>query len=445
MDTLLFHIIAAILWIIIGTSRLKLHPLICLMSASIWVGLAAGFGFIHALEEFTKGFGALIGQIGLIIILGSIMGVLLEKSNAALVLAKMIWHYLGKKIPALSTTIMGYVVGIPVFCDSGFILLNPIGKNLARTSGKSPLTFSLSLAGGLYLSHILIPPTPGPLAVAGILHLEQHLGLILIVGFLISIPVFVLIAWWANRFKDKFPAQMNKPEENVQAEGRSPSALWPVCIIVLPLLLITLGNLTRFIEHETTANVLLVLGNPIIAISLGLLLGFLFLRDSATDKYLLSFSFKQGIEIAGPIMIVTGAGAGFGAILRQSGLEGFFQQWDISDGSDGIIWLLVAFALTAFLKTAQGSSTSAMIIAASIVLSVVPEVFHQEELYMVLLMSSIGAGAMTVSHANDSYFWIIKEFTGLSVKEALNSFTVLSAMMGVVALLSVLLLYWIWV
>ena len=443
MDTLLFHIIAAILWIIIGTSRLKLHPLICLMSASIWVGLAAGLGFIETLEEFTKGFGTLIGQIGLIIILGSIMGVLLEKSNAALVLAKMIWHYLGKKIPALSTTFMGYVVGIPVFCDSGFILLNPIGKNLARTSGKSPLTFSLSLAGGLYLSHLLIPPTPGPLAVAGILHLEQHLGLILIVGFLISIPVFILIAWWANRFKDKFPAQMNKPEEKVQVEGKSPSPLWPVCIIVLPLLLITLGNLTRFIENEAVANILRVLGNPIIAISLGLLLGFLFLRDSHTDKSLLSFSFKQGIEIAGPIMIVTGAGAGFGAILRQSGLEAFFQHWDITDGSGGIIWLLLAFALTAFLKTAQGSSTSAMIIAASIVLSVVPEIFHQDELYMVLLMSSIGAGAMAVSHANDSYFWIIKEFTGLTVKEALNSLTVLSAMMGVVTLLSILLLYWI--
>src|SRR5690554_4803594 len=266
------------------------------MSASIWVGLATGLGFIEALAELTQGFGALIGQIGLIIILGSIMGVLLEKSNAALVLAKMIWHYLGKKIPALSTTFMGYVVGIPVFCDSGFILLNPIGKNLARTSGKSPLTFSLSLAGGLYLSHILIPPTPGPLAVAGILHLEQHLGLILIVGFLISIPVFILIAWWANRFKDKFPAQTNRPEEKVQVEGGIPSALWPVCIIVLPLLLITLGNLAGFIGNETTVKTLQVLGNPIIAISLGLLLGFLFLRDSDTDKSLLSFSFHRGVE-----------------------------------------------------------------------------------------------------------------------------------------------------
>ena len=147
MDLLLIHILGAIFWIIIGTSKFRLHPLICLFTASIWVGIAGGFGFIEAMEEFISGFGGLIGQIGLIIILGCILGVVLEKSNAAFVLANSIWHYLGKKIPALSTSFMGYVVGIPVFCDSGFILLNPIGKNLAKTSGISPVTFRLSLDG----------------------------------------------------------------------------------------------------------------------------------------------------------------------------------------------------------------------------------------------------------------------------------------------------------
>src|SRR5690606_6818662 len=150
ITALLIHIVAAILWILIGTSRLKINPLICLVTASIWVGLAAGLDFLEALGEFSKGFGTLIGQIGLIIILGCLLGVVLERSRAAFVLAQVIWQYLGRKIPALSTALMGYLVGIPVFCDSGFIFLNPIGKNLAKTSGISPLTFSLSLAGGLY-------------------------------------------------------------------------------------------------------------------------------------------------------------------------------------------------------------------------------------------------------------------------------------------------------
>lgn len=443
MNILLIHIIAAILWIIIGTSRLKIHPLICLVTASIWVGLAAGLNFLEALEGFTMGFGNLIGQIGLIIILGCVLGVVLEKSRAAFVLAEVIWQYLGRKIPALSTTLMGYLVGIPVFCDSGFILLNPIGKNLAKTSGISPLTFSLSLAGGLYLSHILIPPTPGPLAVAGILHLEQHLGLILLIGFIVSAPVFLVIVWWANRFKQQFPTAVSQEEELPVEEGKNPAALIPALVILLPLVLITVGNLSRFVDHPQVIQLMQILGNPVVAISIGLIIGLLFLKDSQTREPLTGTAFRSGIESAGPILILTGAGAGFGAILRQANLEQMFQAWGTADGSGGVFWILLAFALTAFLKTAQGSSTSAMIIGASIVLSVIPGELLQNTPYGVLVMSSIGAGAMAVSHANDSYFWIIKEFTGLTVKEALRSFSLLTALMSITSLLTVLLIYWV--
>jgi len=441
VTALLIHIVAAILWIVIGTSRLKINPLICLVTASIWVGLAAGLDFLEALGEFSKGFGTLIGQIGLIIILGCVLGVVLERSRAAFVLAQVIWQYLGRKIPALSTALMGYLVGIPVFCDSGFILLNPIGKNLAKTSGISPLTFSLSLAGGLYLSHILIPPTPGPLAVAGIFKMEQHLGLILLIGLLVSFPVFFVVAWWANRFKGQFPSEASKEEEITVKEGKSPSALIPALVILLPLILITLGNLTRFVDQPQVVQLLQILGNPVVAISIGLSIGLLFLKDWQTGDYLAGTAFKSGIESAGPILILTGAGAGFGAILRQANLEQIFQDRGIAEGAGGVYWILLGFALTAFLKTAQGSSTSAMIIGASIVLSVIPAGLLDNTLFGVLIISSIGAGAMAVSHANDSYFWIIKEFTGLSVKEALKSFSLLSVLMSITALLTILLIY----
>lgn len=443
MTVLLIHIVAAILWIIIGTSRLRLHPLICLTTASLWVGLAAGLTFLTALEEFTQGFGSLIGQIGLIIILGCILGVVLEKSRAALVLAEVIWKYLGKKAPSLSTTVMGYLVGVPVFCDSGFILLNPIGQNLAKTSGISPLTFSLSLAGGLYLSHILIPPTPGPLAVAGIFHMEQHLGLMLLIGFTISLPLFFVIAWWANRFKKVFPSEAQENQHAPIIEGNSPSALLPGLVILLPLVFITLGNLTRFVDQPQVIQLIQVLGNPIVAISIGLLIGLLFLRDYETDAFLTATAFKAGIATAGPILILTGAGAGFGSILRQANLEQVFQNWQNTDGLGGTFWIVIAFALSGFLKTAQGSSTSAMIIGASIVLSIIPADLLENILYTVLIMSSIGAGAMAVSHANDSYFWIIKEFTGMTVKEALKSFSLLSALMGATALVTILCIYWV--
>lgn len=443
MTVLIVHIIAAILWVILGTSRLKLHPLICLATASIWVGLAAGLSFLEALDGFAKGFGSLIGQIGLIIILGCVLGVVLEKSKAAFVLAQVIWQNLGKRMPALSTTLMGYMVGVPVFCDSGFILLNPIGKSLAKTSGISPLTFSLSLAGGLYLSHIIIPPTPGPLAVAGIFHMEQHLGLMLLIGLVVSIPIFFVIVWWANRFKHHFPTAMLEEEEEIQlVEKDIPSASAPALVILLPILFITLGNLSRFVREPVIIQVMQILGNPVVAISVGLIIGLIFLRDHQTDEFLTNAAFKAGIATAGPILILTGAGAGFGAILRQTNLEQIFQNWEAINGSGGTFWILLAFALSAFLKTAQGSSTSAMIIGASIVLSVVPGELLQDVTYTVLVMSSIGAGAMCVSHANDSYFWIIKEFTGLTVKEALNSFSLLSVLMGITALLTILCIYW---
>ncbi|WP_194776035.1 GntP family permease [Pararhodonellum marinum] len=442
MNLLLLHIIGAIIWIILGTSKLKLHPLICLVTASIWVGMAAGFDFLGALEAFAVGFGALIGQIGLIIILGSVFGVLLEKSRAAVSIAEALWQGIGKKIPALSTTFMGVVVGIPVFCDSGFILLNPIGKNLAKTSGYSPLTFALSLAGGLYLAHILIPPTPGPLAVTGIFGMEKQLGLVLVVGILVSIPVMLVAAWWAMRFKHIFPeskvVREPIPEPETLALAK-PSAFASATVIALPLLLITLGNLTDFLTSEILIQLFLILGNPIVAIATGLTLGFMVLKDPSSKNPLMGLSFRQGIEIAGPILILTGAGAGFGAILKQSGLEQLFENLDLHSASYAT-WILLAYGLTAFLKTAQGSSTSAMIISASIVLSILPVAFQDQAFGTVLIISSIGAGAMTISHANDSYFWIVKEFTGLTVKEALKSYSLLTGLMGITALVTVLVL-----
>lgn len=186
-----------------------------------------------------------------------------------------------------------------------------------------------------------------------------------------------------------------------------------------------------------------ILGNPMVAISIGLLIGLFFLKDSRTGESLTGYAFKSGIESAGPILILTGAGAGFGAILRQANLEQMFQSFGPMEGAGGVFWILLAFGLAAFLKTAQGSSTSAMIISASIVLSVIPSELLRNVTYSVLVMSSLGAGAMAVSHANDSYFWIIKEFTGLTVKEALKSFSVLTVLMSITTLLTILAIYWI--
>lgn len=439
---ILIHIIIAILWIVLSTSRFKTHPLIALLVAAMYVGAASGMGFLNSLEVFTSGFGALIGQVGMIIVLGSAFGVLLDQSRAAISIANFLWNGIGKRFPALSTTFLGSVVGIPVFCDSGFILLNPIGKNLAKASGFSPLLFSISLAGGLYATHILIPPTPGPLAVAGLMGMGSHLGKVLVIGLTVLIPVILVTAWWARRLMftqvESIEYTPDQPTENYHKA----SVLWSVASIVIPLLLITLGNLGQFFQDESIIGILDIIGHPIVAIGVGMGIGFLKLRNPTDGQSLVKISFEKGVLTAGPILVLTGAGAGFGVVLKGLGLEELIQG-SLLSSENGLFWILIAFSLATFFKTAQGSSTSAMVISASIFLSIVPASLLLSSTQSALFIASIGAGAMTVSHANDSYFWIVKEFSGLSVKEALKFYTSLTGLMGLTALLMVLFLHFV--
>jgi len=436
---ILLHILLAILWIVLSTSKFKIHPLIALLFAAIYVGVTGGLGFLDSLEIFTTGFGALIGQVGLVIILGSIFGILLDQSRAAISIANFLWNGIGKRFPALSTTFLGSVVGIPVFCDSGFILLNPIGKNLAKTSGFSPLLFSISLAGGLYATHILIPPTPGPLAVAGLMGMGSYLGKVLIIGLAVLIPVILVTAWWAKNLKfTQTESIENTPDQSTETNHKA-SVFWSVATIVIPLLLITLGNLGQFFQDENIINILEVFGHPIVAISAGMAVGFLKSKSPTNGKSLMKASFDKGILAAGPILVLTGVGAGFGSVLKGLRLEELIRGSMLSS-ENGYFWILIAFFLAAFFKTAQGSSTSAMVISASIFMSIVPASLIESSTQVALFIASVGAGAMTVSHANDSYFWIVKEFSGLSVKEALKYYTSLTGLMGLTALMTVLFL-----
>jgi GntP family gluconate:H+ symporter len=429
--SIVFVIVAAVIW--------KLHPFINLMLASVGVGLASWMPLPELLAAINQGFGSIMAHIGLIVVLGSILGVFLEKSGAALRLAELILSLTGKRRPALALSMIGGTVGIPVFCDSGFILLSGLNKALARRSGQPQATLSLSLAAGLYTTHTIVPPTPGPIAAAGNLGAGDYLGVVMLLGLVVALPVLLVSYLWAARAGRQIVLEAELEAEASPPE--MPSAWWSVLPIALPVALIALASVSSFLEWEgRVVEVLRFIGHPLLALFIGVLLALPLLprRDGAVFSEWVG----QGIRLAGPILVITGAGGAFGSVLKATPLAGEVEQWIGNGGFSGGWFLVVAFGIAALFKTAQGSSTSALVITSSMLAPLLPVLGITAPVEMALVVLAIGGGAMTVSHANDSFFWVVTQFSGLPLRDAYRSFTVMTALQGLTVLLAVLVLWW---
>ena len=199
---LLLIFLAVILFIVIATTKFGLHPFLTLLCASFITAFAFGLPMVEVVQVVNTGFGAILGYIGLVIVFGTIIGVILEKSGAAVTMAETIIKLLGKRFPIITMSAIGYIVSIPVFCDSGFVILNSLKRSLSQRMQVSSVTMSIALATGLYATHTFVPPTPGPLAAAANLDLGDQLGLVIIVGLFVSIPTILAGVFWANRFRD---------------------------------------------------------------------------------------------------------------------------------------------------------------------------------------------------------------------------------------------------
>ena len=436
---LLLVIFSAVVFIIIATNYLNLHPLFALLISAFLVGFLTGMDAKAIVGLVTSGFGSMLSSIGLVIVFGTVIGVYVEKSGALDVLATFISSLLGSRYTLASMTLLGAVVSVPVFCDSGFIILSKLSKALARKRGVSSASLSLGLAGGLYTTHTLIPPTPGPIAVAGTIQLSEYLGSIILTGLLVSIPVLLGCIVLAKKLGDKIEVSENLHEE--ERKESHMNVLWAIFPILLPILLITLNSLFKMIF---TQNIMLEIfgfvGSPVVALMLGTLMAMVQVRNKFTIKERAQF-FKSGVEQAGPIVLITGAGGAFGAVLKGTN---FSELLAISLGIDSFsfpLLILTAFALAAILKTAQGSSTSALVIASAILAPLIPEIGSASVFQLSLLVMAFGAGAMTVSHANDSYFWVVTQFSGFSVKQGYRGFTLMTLGQGLITLLVTLSLY----
>jgi len=382
-----------------------------------------------------NGFGGLMAYIGMIVIFGSVIGVYLEKSGGALSIAKQLIDMIGQRriVPGISS--IGALVSIPVFCDSGFILLSGLTNKLSQLSKESKATLSLALGTGLYTTHTLVPPTPGPIAVAGNIEATQYLGTIIITGFLISIPVLIITHWGARRLGKGIEVKQSISTfgDNIEAEAiDSWKALIP---LLLPILLIASGTVLRFFGVEN--EVIDFLFTPLISVFIGALTAILLLgRKSENGEWM-----SEAIKVSGPTLIITGAGGAFGGVLKATPLQDFVGSWIQGDHS-AIIVLVIIFLIAAVLKTAQGSSTSAMVITSSLLAPIIPGMGWDQPLQYAFAVMAIGGGAMTVSHFNDSYFWVVSQFSGISAKDTARSFTILTGIQGI-SVLAFTILGWI--
>ena len=445
---LVMILVALIAFIVLSTTRLKLHPFLALLAAAFIAGFAYQLPSAEIVKTITGGFGSILGYIGIVIVLGTVIGVILERSGAAITMAETVIKLLGERFPTLTMSIIGYLVSIPVFCDSGYVILNSLKNALAARMKVSVVAMSVALATGLYATHTFVPPTPGPIAAAGNLGLDASLGLVIAVGLLVAFVTAMAGMWWANRFIGKDIALEDDGLPQPAAEdfaalkaryGKLPSAFQAFAPIFVPILLICLGSIAVFpskpLGEGFVLTALTFLGQPVVALLVGLALACTLLKSEDKRKEFHDHV-VEGLVQAAPILLITGAGGAFGAVLKVTPLGDYLGSTLSALG----IGLFMPFVVAAALKSAQGSTTVALVTTSALVAPMLGQLGLDSEMGRVLTVMAIGAGAMTVSHANDSFFWVVTQFSSMPVAVAYRAQTVATLIQGLAGIITVWLL-----
>jgi len=441
---LIVILVLAILFIVVSITKFKLHPFIALLLTCYGIGLAAQMPLLDIGKTITGGFGSILSSIGIVIILGTIIGVILEKSGAAVTMADTVLKIVGPKRPTVAMSVIGYIVSIPVFCDSGFVILSALKKSLVKKSGASAVAMSIALGTGLYATHTFVPPTPGPIAAAGNLGLGDKLGLVILLGLgVAAVATAVGLAWATFIGKRCKSEEDNEPfvlDHEVVSEtfARLPGVAASFLPIFAPIFLIALGSIAMLPGKPLGSGVLFsfvaFLGQPVNALTVGLLIACSLLPKF--DKETLTDWVEQGLKGAATIIMITGAGGALGAMLKTTQIGDYLGQ-SLSGMKLGI---LLPFIVAAALKTAQGSSTVSLVTTSSLMAPLLVTLGLDSTTGQLLTVMAIGAGAMTVSHANDSYFWVVSQFSGMDVATAYKAHTMATLCQGVASIILVFVL-----
>ena len=438
---IIFIVASSVALLLLMVLKFKINAFISLIITSVYVGILAGMQITEIPASIQKGMGGTLGFVAVVVGLGAIFGQILESSGGAESLAHYLLKKFGQNKASWAMMLTGFIVAIPVFLDVGLIILIPIIYALSRDTKKSLLYFGIPLLAGLAVAHSFIPPTPGPIAVAEIL--KVPLGWVILLGIILGFPTAVIAGpFFGNYISKKIivnpPAIFLEERSDQQQTGNLPSFWLIIILIGTPLILIVINTIfdvmikNAIIEKSTFTDILIFLGHPFIALTIATLLTIYLLgiKRKMSRQKIMDLSTKA-LGPAGIIILITGAGGVLKQILVDSGIGTMMAK---SIAGSALSPILMAWILAAIIRVAQGSATVAMITAAGIISSILP-VFNLDEPHMALIVISIASGATLLSHVNDSGFWLVNKYFGMSEKQTLQSWTIMETIIAICGLI----------
>ncbi|MGC0885896.1 GntP family transporter [Pantoea agglomerans] len=426
---------ASIVILLLLVIKVKVHPFVALLIVSLLVAIATGIPAEKIMETIITGMGGLLGHITIIIVLGAMLGAIIEASGGAESLAQRFSKTLGLKRTVAALTMAAFILGIPVFFEVGFIIVIPLIYGFTKVARVSPLKFGLPMAGVMLTVHVALPTHPGAAAAAGILHTDM--GWLMILGIAISVPVGI-IGYYVAKFMNRrhYPLsvevleqlQMARPEgQEKKNEPAPPGALTISGLIVVPIVLIVLGTLshTLLAEGSLLRSVMTVIGTPPIAllIALGLAAWLLGVRRGWSKDKLEDLT-GRAIPTSASVILVAGAGGAFGKVLVESGVG---KALAVTLETLHLPLVPAAFILSLALRASQGSATVAILTTSGLLTQAVTGVTDMQR---VLVTLAACFGGLGLSHVNDAGFWVVTRYLGLSVADGLRTWTVLTTLMG---------------
>mgnify|MGYP000246904642 CR=1 FL=1 len=437
---LLFVACAGIALLLFLVIYLRTPAFLALIITSLVVGLMSGLQPEQVLTSIKDGMGGTLGFVAIVVGLGAILGQILESSGGVETISNTLIKTFGKEKIQWSLGLTGFLVAIPVFFDVAFIILAPVLYGLANKSGRSLLYYAIPLLAGLAITHSFIPPTPGPIAVAELINAD--LGWVILFGTIAGIPAMIIAGPLFGKFIARRIHVLVPPAHQsgkAEVDQNQLSFQWVISIVLLPLILIMTSTLSPFLfSPESDAyTVLNFLGHPFVALTVATVFAMLIANKKCKlGKHTLLDIANKGLEPAGVVILITGAGGAFKQLLVDSGVGNVLAEMLV--GAQFPI-IILGFLIAAVTRVAQGSATVAMITAAGLMAPIL-ELAPMSAAGLGVLVIAISSGATMLSHVNDSGFWLVSRYLGMDEKDTLKSWTVMTTLISLTGLASCIVL-----